>query len=230
MLVSVIGLGNFGAKVATKLADKGIEVIAIDSNSELVEKIKDLVTHAITVDVTDEKALRAVNISDIDVAIVAIGDNIQMSIMAVAMLRKLGVGRIIARATNQLHENVLIEIGASEIVKVEEQMGNIIASKIVAPYIIQQYSFASGFSLVQLKLGKKFHKKTIAETQIKTNYSLNIVALEKKVPYVAQDGKSSFRVEINEAPLPMDEIHADDIIAIVGSDKNFDRLFKDLSK
>ncbi len=230
MLVSVIGMGNFGSRVATRLADKGIEVVVIDSNPELVEKMKDVVAHAIAADVTDEKALRAVNISDIDAAIVAIGDNIQMSIMAVAMLRRLGVGRIIARATNQLHENVLQEVGASEIVKVEEEMGDIIASKIVAPYIIQKYSFAPGFSLVQLKLGKKYHGKTIAETQLKAQYSLNIVAVERKVPYITQDGKSSFKIEINDNPLPMDTITGDDIIAIIGSDKNFDGLFDHLSE
>ena len=130
MLVAVIGLGTFGAKTAVGLFEKGAEVIAIDKNDELVDKIKDRTTHAVSLDVTDERSLRSVNISDVDTAVVAIGDNIQMSIMAVTMLRKLGVGRVIARATSKLHEHVLHEIGASEIIKVEEEMGEIIASKI----------------------------------------------------------------------------------------------------
>ena len=74
MIVSVIGLGKFGARVATRLCEQGIEVLAIDKNINLVEQIKDLVTHSICIDVTDEKALRSVNITDVDVAIVAIGD------------------------------------------------------------------------------------------------------------------------------------------------------------
>ena len=94
MLVAVIGLGTFGAKTAVGLFEKGAEVIAIDKNDELVDKIKDRTTHAVSLDVTDERSLRSVNISDVDTAVVAIGDNIQMSIMAVTMLRKLGVGRI----------------------------------------------------------------------------------------------------------------------------------------
>ena len=230
MIVTVIGLGTFGSKTATRLFEKGAEVIAIDNSSELVDKIKERVTHSICVDVTDERAIRAQNISDVDVAIVAIGDDIKMSILAVAMLRKLGVGKIIARATSKLHEHVLKEIGASEIVKVEEEMGEIVASKIVAPHVLQRYNFAAGYSIVEIKLGKKYEGKTLVESQIRQNYSLNIVALQKRVPYITEDGKSAFRVEINDSPLPMDVIEADDIVVLVGSEKNFNKLFADLAE
>lgn len=230
MLVAVIGLGTFGEKTATRLFEKGAEVVAIDNNPELADKIKDRVTHAICLDVTEEKAVRATNISDVDVAIVAIGDNIETSILAVAMLRKLGVGKIIARATNKLHEHVLKEIGASEILKVEEEMGEIVASKIVAPHVLQRYNFAAGYSIVELKLGKKYEGKTLVESQIRQNYSLNIVALQKRVPYIAEDGKSAFRIEINDSPLPMDVIEADDVVVLVGSEKNFNNLFAELAE
>lgn len=228
MIVAVIGLGTFGAKTAVRLFEKGAEVIAIDMNESLVDKIKDRVTHAVVLDVTDERSLRSVNISDVDAAVIAIGDNIEMSIMAVAMLRKLGVGRVIARATSILHEQVLKEIGASEIIKVEEEMGEIIASKIVAPHVLQRYNFAAGYSIVEIKLGKKFEGKTLVESKIRQNYSLNIVALQKRVPYIAEDGKSAYKVEINDCPLPMDIIDADDIVVLVGTEKNFNRLFTDL--
>jgi trk system potassium uptake protein TrkA len=230
MIVTVIGLGTFGAKTATRLFEKGAEVIAIDSNQELVDKIKDRVTHAIAVDVTEEKSIRSTNISDVDVAIVAIGDDIKMSILAVTMLRKLGVGHIIARATNKLHEHVLKEIGASEIVKVEEEMGEIVASKIVAPHVLQRYNFAAGYSIVEIKLGKKYEGKTLVESQIRQNYSLNIVALQKRVPYITEDGKSAFKVEINDSPLPMDIIDSDDVVVLVGSESNFNKLFADLAE
>lgn len=230
MLVAVIGLGTFGEKTATRLFEKGAEVVAIDNDAELADKIKDRVTHAICLDVTEEKAVRATNISEVDVAIVAIGDNIETSILAVAMLRKLGVGKIIARATNKLHEHVLKEIGASEILKVEEEMGEIVASKIVAPHVLQRYNFAAGYSIVELKLGKKYEGKTLVESQIRQNYSLNIVALQKRVAYIGEDGKSAFRVEINDSPLPMDVIEADDIVVLVGSEKNFNNLFAELAE
>lgn len=230
MIVAVIGLGTFGAKTAVRLFEKGAEVLAIDSNPESVERIKDRVSHAVCIDVTQERSLRAINISDVDSAIVAMGDNVEMSIMAVAMLRKLGVGRVIARATNPLHEHVLREIGASEIIKVEEEMGEIWASKIAAPHVLQRYNFAAGYSLVELKLGKSFEGKTLVESQIRQNYSLNIVALQKRVPYISEEGKASYRIVINDSPLPMDVIEADDVVVLVGSEKNLDRLFSDLEE
>ena len=228
MIVAVIGLGTFGAKTAGRLFDKGAEVIAIDKDATLVEKIKDRVTHAVALDITNERSLRSVNISDVDVAVVAIGDNIEMSIMAVATLRKLGVGRVIARATSVMHEHILEEIGASEIIKVEEEMGEIIASKIIAPHVLQRYNFAAGYSIVEMKLGKKFESKTLVESKIRQNYSLNIVALQKRVPYITEDGKSAYRVEINDCPMPMDVIEADDVVVLVGSENNLNKLFADL--
>lgn len=229
MIVTIIGLGTFGAKTATRLFEKGAEVIAIDNNPELVDRIKDRVTHAICIDVTDEKAVRSTNISEVDVAIVGIGDNIETSILAVAMLRKLGVGKIIARATNKLHEHVLKDIGASEIIKVEEEMGEIIASKVIAPHVLQRYNFAAGYSIVEIKLGKRYEGKTLVESQIRQNYFLNIVALQKRVPYITEEGKSAFRVEINDSPLPMDIIESDDVVVLVGSELNFNKLFSDLA-
>jgi trk system potassium uptake protein TrkA len=230
MIVAVIGLGTFGAKTAVRLFEKGAEVIAIDKDGALVERIKDRVTHAVTMDVTDERSLRSMNISDVDTAVVAIGDHIEQSIMAVTMLRKLGVGRVIARATSTIHEHVLHEIGASEIIKVEDAMGEIIASQIIAPHVLQRYNFAAGYSIVELKLGKKFEGKTLVESKIRQSYSLNIVALQKKVPYISEEGKAAYRVDINDCPMPMDVIESDDIVVLVGSEKNFNRLFADLAE
>lgn len=230
MQVAVIGLGTFGAKTAVRLYEKGAEVLAIDMDDDLVDKIKDRVTHAVALDVTDERSLRSVNISDVDVAVVAIGDNIQMSILAVTMLRKLGVGRVIARATSAIHEHVLHEIGASEIIKVEEEMGEIIASKIIAPHVLQRYNFAAGYSIVEIKLGKKFEGKTLVESKIRQNYALNIVALQKRIPFIDDDGKAAWKVDINDCPMPMDVIESDDIVVLVGSEKNLDKLFADLQE
>ncbi len=228
MIVAVIGLGTFGSKTAISLYEKGAEVIAVDLEDRLVEKIKDRVTHAVSANVTDERAMRSINISDVDTAVVAIGDNIETSILAVAMLRKLGVGRVIARATSVLHQDVLREIGASEIIKVEEEMGEIMASKIIAPHVLQRYNFAAGYSLVELKLGKNFEGRTLVESKIRQNYHLNIVALQKRVPFITEEGKSAYRVNINDSPMPMDVIEENDVVVLVGSEKNFNRLFSDL--
>ena len=155
MIAAVIGLGTFGAKTAVALYDKGAEVIAIDRDDGSIQKIKDRVSDVVVLDVTDERALRSIKISDVDVAVVAIGDHIEQSIMAVTVLRKLGVGRVVARATSQTHKHILEEIGASETIMVEEEMGEIIASKLIAPHVLQRYNFAGGLFDCGIKIGKK---------------------------------------------------------------------------
>lgn len=227
MLVAVIGLGTFGEHTAINLHSKGADVIAIDRSKDAISKIKDRVTQALVMDVTDERALRSANISDVDIAVVAIGDSIEQSVMAVAMLRKLGVGRVLARATSNIHEHVLREVGASEIMKVEEEMGNIIASKIIAPHVLQRYNFAAGYSIVEMRLDKRYEGKTLVESKIRQNYNLSIVALQKRIPYITEDGKSAYKVEINDSPMPMDVIKSEDIVVLVGSDKNMDKFFND---
>ena len=229
MIVAVIGLGTFGAKTAIRLLKKVRRLLRL-IKMNLSSKNKRPSDSFSCLDVTDEKSLRSVDISDVDVAVVAIGDHIEQSILAVTMLRKLGVGRVIARATSTLHEHVLHEIGASEIIKVEEEMGEIIASKIIAPHVLQRYNFAAGYSIVELKMGKKFEGKTLVESKIRQNYGLNIVALQKRVPYIDEDGKPAYKIEINDCPMPMDIIEADDVVVLVGSEKNFNKLFSDLAE
>lgn len=230
MIVAVIGLGTFGGKTAISLVEKGVEVIGIDKDKKKVEALKDRISHTVALDVTDEKSLRGVSISDVDIAVVAIGDNIEGSIMAVATLRKLGVGRVIARAINKVHEHVLHEIGASEIIKVEEEMGEIIASNIAAPHILEKFSFSAGYSIMEISLGKKYAGKSLVEARIRYNYSLNVVAVQKKIPYITENGRAAFRFEVNDDPKPMDLIEEGDILVVVGSEKNFNRFFADMGE
>jgi len=196
----------------------------------LVDKIKDRVSQVVCADVTDERSMRTLNLSEVDVSVVALGDNIQTSILAVAMLRKLGAGRIIARATNSLHEHVLKEVGASEIIKVEEEMGALVASKITAHHVLNRYNFASGFSLVEVKVSKELAGKALVEAQLKQRYKINTVAIQKRVPEILEDGRPSFKIEINDNPMPMDIIYEDNILVVVGKDENIQRFLDRMEK
>ena len=83
---------------------------------------------------------------------------------------------------------------------------------------------------MEIRLGRNFAGKTLVESKIRQNYSLNIVALQKKIPYITEDGKAAFKVEINDCPMPMDVIEEDDVVVLVGSEKNFNLLFNDLGE
>lgn len=224
--IAVIGLGNYGYKLATSLHDLGGEVIAIDRDEGIINSIKDHVSEAVSLDATDENSLRDVGISEVDAAVVAIGTHVEENIMITTLLRRMGVTKVIGRATSNLHEKILEEVGASKIIRIEEQMGEQVARWLIAPHILQEVKFASGYSLVEMKPRKEFVGKTIEELQFRQKYQVNIAALQKRVRTIDEDGKSTYRVDTKSPPDPEDIVNDNDIMVLVGMDS----AIYDLSK
>lgn len=224
MRFAVIGLGRFGFKVATTLAERGAEVIAIDVDRELVDEIKDWVSEALCLDSTDEKALRAVGIQDVDAVVVAIGNNIEASILTTAILKRLGVSRIIARAMTTLQGQILQEVGARRVIYIEEQMGEQVARTLIAPHIQEHIPLGTGHSLVQLTPRKEFIGKTIGELDFRAKYGVNIIAIERRIPTLTATGENKFDVQVNDLPSPHDRIEEGDTLLIVGSDERIAEL------
>lgn len=224
--IAVIGLGNYGFKLSTTLNDLGADVIAIDKNEDLVNQIKSHVTQAVCLDASDENALRDIGISEVDAGVVAIGNNIEENIMVTTLLRRMGVTKIIGRALSNLHEKVLEEVGASKIVRIEEQMGENIARWLVASHVLQQVKFESGYTLVEVKPKKEFIGKKISELELREKYHVNIAALQKRIPSIDEGGKSIFRVEVKSPPSPEDIIAENDILVLVGMDAAIFQLTK----
>jgi len=125
---------------------------------------------------------------------------------------------------------VVHEIGASGVIKVDEGMGDMIASKSAAPHILEKFRFSAGYSIMEISLGKKYAGKSLVEARIRYNYSLNVVAVQKKIPYITENGRAAFRFEVNDDPKPMDLIEEGDILVVVGSEKNFNRFFADMGE
>lgn len=227
MQIAVIGLGSFGSRLAETLHNLGGEVIAIDSREELIEDIKTRVSQAITLDSTDERALRAIGMEDMDTAVVAIGNQMQNSIMVTALLRQIGVTRIISRAISNLHEKVLYEVGASQVLRLEEQMGEQAAKWIIAPDILKQHSFADGFSMIEVKPKESLVGKTISDAGLREKYDLGIAAIQKRTPHLDEEGHSIFKKKIISPPSPEDIISVDDILVLFGSDSSIVKFTKE---
>lgn len=216
--VAVIGLGSFGYKIATSLASMGAEVIAIDINPSLVEDIKERVQHAVVADSSDEKVLRSVGISDVDAAVNAIGENIEISIMTTVVLRRLGVSKIIARAISPIHAEVLREIGASRVVQIEEQMGDQVARSLVTSNVLQHITFPAGYTLVEMEAPRAFIGKSLNDLDLRHKYGVLCVAIQRKVPAIDDKGHSLMKKQVHPAPDPNDKIHENDILVLVGSE------------
>ncbi len=105
--IAVLGMGQFGYQLAISLTQKNFEVLALDSDPEMIDEVKELVSEAIIIDTTDEKAMRSINIDTVDIAIVAIGSNVQSSLLSTALLQRLGLVDIHVRHINSLQENIL---------------------------------------------------------------------------------------------------------------------------
>ena len=128
----VVGLGRFGLAVATALSDAGGEVIAVDSDMNLVEEIKNRVAYAIQLDAGDPQALRSVDAHACKSVIVAIGENFEGAVLAVAALKEIGVGHIIARATTARQARILTAVGAAEVIEIEAEMGKTLGRRLIS--------------------------------------------------------------------------------------------------
>jgi len=221
---AVIGLGKFGMKVAHTLTEKGGQVLAVDEDIRKVEEVKDHVAQAVCLDSTDEDAMRAAGLEDVDAAIVGAGENLEFSILATAILKKLGVPNIVARAVSDLHAQILERVGATRVIMVEEQMGEQVARSIIAPEIHEQFALATGHSLAEVVPRPEFIGQTIGKINFRQQYGVNIIAIQKRLPIVTPEGKNSFQVLINDLPKPTDVIEDNDVLVVVGSDENIERL------
>lgn len=228
MQFAVIGLGDFGSRVAIALTEVGGEVIAIDKQEEVIERLKDKVGQAVCADATQEKTLRGLGVAEVDTAVVCVGE-MDASIMATVVLRRMGVGKIIARALSDVHKRVLDEVGASRIIQIEQQMAEQLAEQLLAPHVMEHMTFPGGYTLVEMKTNKEFVHKTIAELEFRKKYGVNIVAIQKRRPAIDETGKSYIEETTNTHPRPNDIIAEDDVLVLVGGTEQIDQFLEQFS-
>ncbi|CCO07266.1 potassium channel family protein [Desulforamulus hydrothermalis] len=176
---AVIGLGRFGSSVARTLAKMGYEVLALDNSEERVNDIIEDVTHGIQIDALDEHALKAVGIRNFDVVVVAIGQDVQASILATVILKEMGVKYVVAKAQNKLHGKVLQRIGADKVVFPERDMGVKLAHALVSKNVMEQISLSADYSLVEMLAPAQFVNKTLAQSEARNRYGVSILAIRR---------------------------------------------------
>lgn len=208
---AVIGLGRFGSSIAKYLSEMGYEVLAIDEDSERVQDVANVVTHAVSADSTDEEALKALGIRNFDVVVVAIGQDIQASILTTLILKDLGVPTIIVKAQTELHGKVLNKIGADKVVYPERDMGLRVAHRLISPNIIEHIELSDDFSIVEMKLPSAMFDKSLKQLDIRAKYGCNVLAVKR-----ADDMNISF---------PPDEpLREGDLLVIVGRNEHLNKL------
>lgn len=229
MKAAVIGLGRFGRSLAQGLAERGVEVIAIDRDKSRVESIKDKVTHAVILNSEDEDSLRSQGVDKVDVAIVSMGEgDFRSTVLTTVLLKRIGVKTVISRAFEYVDREILKSIGADKVVFPEVEMGQKLARSLTAPGIIDCINLDEheDFSILELQAPKRFYGKTIGELQIATKYGVNIVLIKHKVGFTDKNGNNKLKEEINYVPRAEDVIREGDILWIVGRTDDVQSLTK----
>lgn len=220
----VIGLGTFGMSVVNTLLKNKAEVVAIDNNPETIEAIKDTVAMAMTLDSTNESAMRAAKIEDVDAAVVALGESQEQAVLTTVILKKLGIYPIIARAAHPLYAEVLKQVGADEVFIIEQEMGENVAKHLLAPNIHEKVFLTSGHSLVEFEVRRNFIGKTLRKLDLRSHFGVNVIAIQKVKSQIDDEGKTKKSVIINDLPGPEDIIEEGDVLVIVGTDDDIARL------
>lgn len=212
MKFCVIGVGRFGYHVAVTLADNGMEVLAVDANEAIIASMRDKVTQAVCIAVQDEESLRSIGVDDMDTVIVAMGENFAQSILVTALLKhRLHVKTVITRSISDIHREILLLIGADQVVLPEREEGRRVADILSLPFKAVT-RLAANFCISTLEAPREFQKKSIKELDFPQTYG--VICIGKK---------EDDRIE------PVDQnyiITENDVLVFSGTIKDLSRLPK----
>lgn len=220
---AIIGLGTFGYKLCDVLAEKGATVIALDNDAALVDRVRPIVTQAVLVDATDPEAIGNAPLEDVDVAVVAIGDNIEASVLTTALLKQQAVPYVVSRAVSELHERVLLRVGADKVVNIEIDQGIRVANGLIAPDILNEFPISAEISLAELYVPALLADATLAKLALRTTYHVNVVSIKRFEAGVDELGNPTRR-EIVVFPGPDDVLRSDDVILVVGQNDDIEKF------
>lgn len=208
---AIIGIGRFGRSVAKTLAKMGHDVLVIDSDEERIEEILEFVTHGVVVDALDEHALMELGLRNFDTVIVAIGQDIQASILVTVLLKECGCKYVVAKAMNELHGRVLERTGADRVIYPERDMGVRVAHNLVANNVLEYIELSPDYSIMEVVAAPRFVGKNLRETGIGAMYGINIMAIKR--------GKDIF-----VAPHAEEIIQKGDVLLAVGSNDSLKNI------
>ena len=158
-LFAVIGLGSFGSTIATQLVSLTDAVIGMDNNKRNVESISDQITHAVIADATDEHVLKELNIQNCEAVVVAIGEDIEASILCVLHLKNMGMNKIWAKAKYKAHHMILTDLGVDKIIHPEEDMDTRVAQSLSYPMVSRYMGLEDNHFIVKIEIKTSLHGK-----------------------------------------------------------------------
>lgn len=213
----VIGLGRFGSSLTRTLIHNGHEVLAVDKNEQLVQEMAPIATHALQADCSDEQVLRELGASNFTHAIVAIGDDLQSSILTTLLLKELQVPKVTAKARNEMHGKLLSKIGADHVIYPERDMGIRLGNQLSSDNLIDYIELSPDYNLAEIAAPPAMNGLSLKELNIRARYGCTIMAI-----------KTNDRINIS--PKAEDAIHTGDVLLIIGSNDDIRALENDYER
>jgi len=207
----VIGLGRFGAGVARTLVETGHDVLAVDKDYSLVEMRASEIPHVVQLDSTKIEALREIGAEQFDTAVVCIGTDFEANLLTTVSLKKLGVPHIIAKARTRTQKDILIQVGADEVILPEHEAGVRLGRRLSGLGFINYLEVSPEFSIVEMLAPKRYVGQTLAEADLRQAYGLTVIAVRREDDMVINP-PASFRIQ------PGDEL------IVIGAMKDAERL------
>ena len=169
--VVVIGLGIFGSQLARQLYESGLEVVAIDKNRDVVQRIKDHSTKAVLADATDKEVLESIGIDAKDTVVISFGEDLSASTLLTLYLKEMKVKEIIVKVPNEDYKRILLKVGASEAIIPEREMANKVARSIISPNVLEYLPISEDYTIVELAPPTAFIGKSLADLDLRKKYN-----------------------------------------------------------
>ena len=205
-------MGRFGGNLCKELASLGIDVLAIDKDTNRIQEYNDIVSQTVEIDALDEEAIKSIGITNFDSVIVSIGEDLQASILITLMLKELGIKQVWVKARNEHHQKVLEKIGADRVIHPERDMARRIAHHIVSDKVTDYIELSKDYSMVEIIASKKLAGKTLNELDVEDRFNCSIVAIKKDEETIKVKPESDTKINLN------------DILITIGKNSDLERF------
>jgi len=211
--VVVIGLGIFGSQLARQLYDKGIEVVAIDKNKDVVQRIKDHSTKAVLADATDKEVLESIGIDAADTVVISFGEDLSASTLLTLYLKEMKVKEVIVKVPNEDYKRILLKVGASEAIIPEREIANKVARSIISPNVLEYLPITEDYTIVELAPPTSFIGKSLAELDLRKRYQLQVIAI-----------RDVLLEKLQMVPRASSIIKDSDVLVIIGREEDIQKV------
>lgn len=222
---AIIGIGAFGSALAKKLSEEGAYVIAIDNNMKHIEQVKDYVSDAICFDGTDLDLLEEHGITNVDVAVISIGETFEPVVLIAMHLLNSGVEEVYGRASSYTQEQILKQIGITDIIHPERQVAERMGVSLVRRGMSDVFDLGEGMAIFEVEAPDSMVGYTLSELEMRKRYQLNLITIKRLT-------ETDQKVGLTERYRPIGildgttEIKSNDRLLLVGSKDNVDKLME----